>query len=197
MTKVVKFPGSEPVKFGPEKARNRKKSGKENHGQLNLFGGRVVRLGNHSLFEEALLLDEQGATQKARELYQKAISEDDNPADAYCNLGIIESQQGNHARAIDCFTKSLQHDPRHYESHYNLANLYAEVGNHGLAKVHYGVAIEVEPDFPNSYFNLGLTYAMNREYREAADVLSHYISLTPSEENQQAHSLIRQLMETL
>jgi tetratricopeptide (TPR) repeat protein len=197
MTKVVKFPGAQPMKFGLEKARKKKRANLEDHGQLNLFGeGKVVRLSQLSTFEEALILDERGDQQKARELYLKAIEEGPEVADAYCNLGIIESQLGSHARAIDCFTHSLKHDPRHYESHYNLANLYAEVGNYGLAKVHYGIAIEVEPDFPNSYFNMGLTLAMNREYKDAAQALNRYIALTPSEEHAQAHQLVRQLMET-
>ena len=117
-------------------------------------------------------------------------------ADAYCNLGIIESLSGNHTKAIDCFTNSLKHNPRHYESHYNLANLYSEVSNYQLAKIHYGIAIEIEPEFPNSYFNLGLTLAMNREYKDAAEALNHYMSLTPTEEHSQTHQLVRQLMET-
>lgn len=197
MAKVVKFPGAEPVKFGLEKARNRKKSKANDHGQLNLFsGGKVVKLGQLSTFEEGLFLDEQGEKQKAKEIYLKAIAEGESIADAYCNLGIIESQSGHHARAIDCFTNSLKHNPRHYESHYNLANLYAEVGNYALAKVHYGIAIEIESDFPNSYFNLGLTLAMNREYKEAAQALNQYMQLTPSEEHAQAHQLVRQLMDT-
>lgn len=197
MAKVVKFPGAEPVKFGLEKARNRKKSKANDHGQLNLFsGGKVVKLGQLSTFEEGLFLDEQGEKQKAKEIYLKAIAEGESIADAYCNLGTIESQSGHHARAIDCFTNSLKHNPRHYESHYNLANLYAEVGNYALAKVHYGIAIEIESDFPNSYFNLGLTLAMNREYKEAAQALNQYMQLTPSEEHAQAHQLVRQLMDT-
>ncbi len=197
MAKVVKFTGAEPIKFGLEKARKRKKPSPEAHGQLNLFtGGRVVRLSQLSTFEEAFLQDEHGDKQKARKLYIKATQEGSEVADAWCNLGIIESLEGNRVRAIDCFTKSLKHDPRHYESHYNLANLYAEAGNYGLAKVHYGIAIEVEPDFPNSYFNMGLTLAMNREYKEAAEALNRYMVLTPSEEHAQAHQLVRQLMET-
>lgn len=197
MAKVVKFPGVEAVKFGLQKARTRKKSKLDKTGQLNLFkGGRVIKLEHLSVFEEGLVLDENGDVRKAKELYLKAIEEGENIADAFCNLGIIESQEGNHARAIDCFTNSLKHNPRHSESHYNLANLYAEVGNYPLAKIHYGIAIEIDPDFPNSFFNLGLTQAMNREYKEAAQSLNQYMSLTPSEEHAHTHKLVRQLMET-
>ena len=61
--------------------------------------------------------------------YLKAIESKDSIADAYCNLGILESQDKNYSKAIDCFTLCLKEDPRHFEAHYNLANLYAEIGN--------------------------------------------------------------------
>lgn len=197
MAKVVKFPGTEPVKFGLQKVRKRKKSNIDKIGQLNLFkGGRVIKLEHLSIFEEGLILDERGDKKKAREFYMKSIDVGESIADAYCNLGILESKDGNHTRAIDCFTNSLKHNPRHAESHYNLANLYAEVGNYTLAKLHYGIAIEIEPDFPNSFFNLGLTLAINREYKDAALALNQYISLTPTEEHAETHQLVRQLMDT-
>lgn len=193
MAKVVKFPGPAPEKFGLQKVRKKKENAYPKPGQLDLFGGRVIKLNQLSTFEEALMLDEAGSVDQAKALYQKAIENNDFAADAWCNLGIIESQSGNHARAIDAFTKCLSNEPRHYEAHYNLANLYAEVGNYALAKVHYAIASEIEPAFPNSYFNLGLTLAMNREYEEAVRVLKKYCSLTPPEEHRQATELINQL----
>jgi tetratricopeptide (TPR) repeat protein len=199
MAKIIQFPlNPAPEKFGLQRAR--KKKGKEGGkaGQLNLFtGGKVIRLNQLSVFEEALLLDEQGQVKQARQYYQKAIEKEDCPADAYCNLGIIESQEGNYSKAIDCFTLCLKLNPRHYEAHYNLANLYAEVGNHALAKVHYGIAIELEPDFPNSYFNLGLTLALIREYKEAVQYLKKYRDLAPAEEHHQTDDLIYKLSTTL
>jgi tetratricopeptide (TPR) repeat protein len=197
MAKVVKFPYPAPEKFGPQRVRKKKHAELEKYGQLNLFsGGKVVRLNQLSPFEEALMSDDQGDANNARMNYLRAIEEGDSVADAYCNLGILESQQGNHAKAIDCFTRCLKEDPRHYEAHYNLANLYAEVGNFGLAKVHYQTAIEVEPTFINSYFNLGLSLAMNKEFKEAIQVLDRYRQLTPPEEHKLADDLILKLLET-
>lgn len=198
MAKIIHFPiDPAPEKFGLQRAR--KKKGKEGNkpGQLDLFtGGKVVKLNQLSVFEEALLLDEQGDARQARQYYLKAIEEDDCAADAYCNLGIIESQEGNFSKAIDHFTLSLKQNPRHYEAHYNLANLYAELGNHALAKVHYSIAIELEPDFPNSYYNLGLTLAMIKEYKEAVQYLKKYKALTPSEEHNQTNDLIFKMSAT-
>jgi len=199
MAKIIQFPlNPTPEKFGLQRARKKQEKTGGGRGQLNLFtGGRVVKLNQLSVFEEALLLDEHGETNKARQCYLKAIEEADCIADAYCNLGIIESQEGHYPKAIDFFTKCLKENPRHAEAHYNLANLYAEVGNHALAKVHYATAIEIEPEFPNSYFNLGLTHAVVKEYREAVQYLRKYRALTPAEEHQQTDDLIDKLSSTI
>jgi len=194
MAKVIKFPVPTPEKFGPERVRKKKNEQGRVPGQLNLFTqAKVIRLHQLSPFEEALMLDDQGQGSAARAGYMKSIEEGDCIADAYCNLGIIESQEGNTAKAIDCFTQCLRHDPRHYEAHYNLANLYAEVGNFSLAKVHYEIAIEIEPSFTNSYFNLGLTLAMIKQFKEAVKVLLEYRRLTPPENWKQANDLIEKL----
>lgn len=194
MAKIIQFSANPaPEKFGLLRAR-RKKDSDVKPGQLPLFsGGKVVRLNQLSIFEEALLVDEQGDNKAARQQYQKAIDQGDSIADSYCNLGILESQDGNYSRGIDCFTLCLKHEPRHYEAHYNLANLYSEVGNFPLAKLHYQISLEIEPAFPNCYFNLGLALAMNREFREAVEVLTNYKTLTPAEDHKQTDDLIFKL----
>ena len=194
---MIKFPIQTPEKFGFKPVRRRKTTGTSKPGQLNLFtGGKLVKLNQLSAFEEALLMDEQGDV-KAKELYQKAILEGDSIADAYCNLGIIESEAKNFGKAIDCFTLSLKEEPRHFESHYNLANLYAEIGNFPLAKVHYQTSIEIEPELPNSHFNLGLTLAMNKEIENAILSLMNYRKRAAPEERGHADELISTLTHTI
>src|SRR5213593_2138786 len=117
----------------------------ELQGQLNLFRpetGRIARL--LTPFEEALLLHEQGDP-TAAEHYIEAISEGDNVAEAYCNLGIINLERGDVAKALDSFTLSLKSDPRHVEAHYNLGNLYYDAGELRLARLHYEAATQIEP----------------------------------------------------
>lgn len=198
MAKVIRFPLINPEKFGFKPVRKKAdNSEKPKDSQLNLFtGGKVVSFNKLSQFEEALMLDEVGNT-GAKDAYIKAVEKGDSVADAYCNLGILESQTGNYTKAIDCFTKSLSENPRHFESHYNLANLYAETGNLPLAKLHYQISIEIEPEFPNSHFNLALTLAMKREIEEAIQSLETYCKLVPSNEQIQARSLIEGLSSTL
>jgi tetratricopeptide (TPR) repeat protein len=192
MAKVIKFPVQTPEKFGPERVRKKKQCGTP--GQLDLFtNARIIPLHQLTPFEEALMLDDQQNIAAARAGYLKAIDDGDCVADAYCNLGIIESQAGNTARAIDCFTRCLASDPRHHEAHYNLANIYAELGNFALARAHYEIAIEIEPSFSNSYFNLGLTLAMTKQFKDAVRVLNEYRKLSPPENCKQAEDLITKL----
>src|SRR5947207_2739385 len=134
-----------------------------------------------SRFEQALMLDERGDL-KAAELYRKAIEEQDCVADAYCNLGIIESQKGNTAKAFDCFTTSLKYNPRHSEAHYNLGNLYCDVNDFRLAQIHYEMAKEVDPSFANVYFNLALVQAINNDLGAAVSALTRYQELVSKDE---------------
>ncbi len=195
MAKIIQFSANPaPEKFGPQRARVKKDTDVRKPGQLNLFtGGKIVKLNQLSPFEEALLVDDNGDKAQARMQYLKAIEEGDCVADAYCNLGILESQEEHPTKAIDFFTLCLKHDPRHYEAHYNLANLYSELGNYSLAKIHYQIAIEIEPSFSNCYFNLGLTLALNKEFREGVSILKRYRQLTPGEDHKQTDDLIFKL----
>src|SRR6266498_3589644 len=144
MGEILKFPG-DTTRLGYSRVRKRGRRA-DDPNQLDLFLPPPARIANFSEalspFEQALLCDERGEAQAA-ELYVKAIENHDCEADAFCNLGIIESKKGNPAKAFDCFTTSLKHDPRHAEAHYNLANLYFELNDFRLAQIHYEMAVEV------------------------------------------------------
>src|SRR5213596_2306434 len=141
MGHILKFP-VQASKFGYKRV-NKRATAAENPDQLQLFPRPTAQILDFapelSRFEQALMLDERGEL-KAAELYLKAIEERDCVADAYCNLGILESQKGNTLQAFNCFTTSLKHDPRHSEAHYNLGNLYFEANDFRLAQMHYSMA---------------------------------------------------------
>ena len=155
----------------------------ELQGQLNLFRVETPRLARLlTPFEEALLLHEQGDP-NAAEHYREAISEGDNVAEAYCNLGIINLERGQTASALDNFTLSLKNDPRHVEAHYNLANLYYDAGDVQLAKLHYEAAAQIEPGFSLVYFNLSLVYHKLGDLDAASTTLEKYLQLEPEDED--------------
>lgn len=192
--RILELPASNPEKFGSKRVHRDRDKNKKEEQQLNLFtSGKILQLHSLSPFEEALMVDERGDKESARDLYLKAIETGDQTADAYCNLGILESQNGDIVKAIDYLTLSLKYNPRHFEAHFNLANAYVEAGNIELGILHYEVAIEVEPSFLNSYFNLGLALASARKYKRSITVLEKYCRLTLPKEHSPALDMIQKL----
>lgn len=198
MGQIIKFP-VQASKFGFKRVKRRAKDA-DHPDQLNLFPETPAQILDFSSalsrFEQALMLDERGDL-KAAEFYRKAIDEQDCVADAYCNLGIIESQRGNTAKAFDCFTTSLKHDPRHTEAHYNLGNLYCDENDFRLAQVHYEIAREVDPSFANVYFNLALVQAINNDLGAAVSALTRYQELVSKDEARHADELLHNLKRSL
>ena len=198
MGQILKFP-VQASKFGYKRVRRRPKC-VDNPDQLSLFAQPAAQILDFvpglSCFEQALIWDEREDV-KAAELYRKAIEEGDCVADAYCNLGIIESRKGSTARAFDCFTTSLKYDPRHSEAHYNLGNLYFDVNDLRLAQIHFEIAAEMEASFANVYFNLALVQAINNDLAGAVSALSRYQELVSEEEARNADELLRNLKESI
>ncbi len=198
MGQILKFP-AQASKFGYKRVRKRC-TAEDHPDQLNLFLQPAAQILSFraamSPFEQALLFDERGDT-AAADLYAKAIEDHDCVADAYCNLGILESQKGNAARAFDCFTTSLKHDPRHSEAHYNLANLYFELNDFRLAQIHYEMAAEVAPGFANVFFNLALVQSINNELAAAIATLTKYQQLVSADEARNAEELLQRLQKSV
>jgi tetratricopeptide (TPR) repeat protein len=198
MAQIIRFPAPA-SKLGYKRVHKRAKPA-ENPGQLQLFeqpSAQILSLAAEAgWFDQALRLDERDDVQAA-ELYEKAIEAQDCVADAYCNLGIIESQRGNTSKAFDCFTSSLTQDPRHSEAHYNLGNLYFDVNDLRLAQVHYEMAAKIDPGFASVYFNLALVQAINHDLSGAVSTLTQYQSLVSRAEAQNADELLLNLRRSL
>jgi len=198
MAQILKFPGPTP-KLGFKRVKKRKRL--DNPNQLDLFPSPAAQILQFSCgrgsFEQALMLDERGDQRFAAELYAKAIQEQDCVADAYCNLGVIESQLGNTIKAFDCFSAALKHDSRHSESHYNLGNLYFDASDFRLAQLHYEMAAEVEPAFANVYFNLALVRSINQDLEAALAALQQYRRLAPPDEASNGDELLSNLKRCL
>jgi len=197
MGQILKFPAPA-SKFGYKRVR--KRCTEDHPDQLKLFSQPSAQIltfsSSVSPFEQALMLDERG-DQKAAEFYAKAIEGHDCVADAYCNLGIIESRKGDTAKAFDCFTRSLKQDPRHSEAHYNLANLYFELNDFRLAQIHYEMAVEVEPSFANVYFNLALVQTINKDAAGAIAALQKYQKLVSRDEARTAEEMLHELRKSV
>jgi tetratricopeptide (TPR) repeat protein len=197
MAEIIKFP-AQASKLGFKRVKKRASIADQD--QLDLFPAPRAQILNFesglSLFEQALMLDERGDG-GAADLYIKAIEEHICLADAYCNLGIIESRRENTVKAFDCFSNALKHEPRHAEAHYNLANLYFEIDDFRLARLHYEMAGQVDPSFANAFFNLALVQAITNDFDTAWVALKKYRELVPEEEGRVAQDLLENLQKSL
>ncbi len=199
MARIFKLAGKPAERFGYKRAARGRRGRKELPGQLNLFGvqARIVPLPTKlTKFEEALLLHERGEVSAAAK-YREAISEDDCVADAWCNLGILESQSGRNEEALVCFSKSLQVDPGLFEAHYNLGNLHFELDNLSAAKIHYEVARSIDRSYPHLYFNLGLVLASDNDLAGAVESLLRYRELASPDDASKADDLLQNLQNSL
>lgn len=198
MGQILNFPAPA-SKFGYRRVRKRRKA-PEDPGQLPLFPPSTAQIleftPESGWFEQGLLWDERGDP-KAGELYRRAIVEGDCVADAYCNLGIIESQKGNTAQAFDCFTLALKQDPRHSEAHFNLGNLYFDSDELRLAQVHYEFAAEIDSSFANVFFNLALVRALSQNVAGSVIALTRYKELVSEKEGRTADELLQNLRISL
>jgi tetratricopeptide (TPR) repeat protein len=194
MAQILKLP-VQATKLGYKRVRKRCKAA-EDPNQLDLFSAPTAQIlafqAELSPFEQALLSDERG-DKRAADLYTAAIEKEDCVADAFCNLGIIETQRGNTIKAFDCFTTALKHDPRHCEAHYNLGNLYFDLNDFRLAQVHFEMAADIDPQFANSLFNLALVQAINGGTTAAVESVRRYGELVSPEEASAAIELIANL----
>jgi tetratricopeptide (TPR) repeat protein len=197
MAQIIKFP-AQASKLGFKRVR--KRAGACDRGQLDLFPAPRAQIltfeSGLSFFEQALMLDERGDL-NAADLYVKAIEEHLCVADAYCNLGIIESKRENTVKAFDCFSTALKHEPRHAEAHYNLANLYFEIDDFRLARLHYEMAGQVDPSFANAFFNLALVQTITNEFDDAWIALKKYRALVPEEDGRVAEDLLQNLQKSI
>jgi tetratricopeptide (TPR) repeat protein len=169
-------------------------------GQLNLFAQapKVLNLRApdsrrfSSPFDRALFLDEEG-DRLAADWYRRAIAERDSAADAWCNLGIIESDAGHRDRAFDCLTKALASDPRHFEAHFNLGNLYFDTGEYRLARLHYHLASAIDPGFADLHYNLCLVETLEERPTEALEAMQRYMDLAGPDQHEHTAQLLEEL----
>src|SRR5215831_10423155 len=196
MGQIIKFP-AQASKLGFKRAKKRAIAADQD--QLDLFPGPRAQIlsfeSGLNLFEQALMLDERGDLNAAG-LYARAIEGQVSVADAWCNLGIIESKRDT-VKAFDCFSSSLKHNPRHAEAHYNLANLYFEINDFRLAQLHYEMAAQVDPSFANAFFNLALVQAVNNDFDAAVSALNKYRELVSEEDGRLAENLLQELRKSL
>jgi len=89
---------------------------------------------------------QHGATDRARELYEKALAHDPNSTDAATNLGVIEARAGHLGEAVRLWQGAFQRAPGSSEIGMNIARVFCEAGKIAEARSFTLRVLEFNPD---------------------------------------------------
>ncbi|MCG8618556.1 MAG: tetratricopeptide repeat protein [Desulfobacterales bacterium] len=138
--------------------------------------GRVLAaLGN-------LYLD-QGWTEKAKPVFEKAAGLNPPDLSACYNLGRMKQMEADHGGAIDLYKRMLDQQPAIGPAWNNLGVAYRETGQQDAAMESFLKAVKFAPDMAAAWNNLGvaqdeqsLTEKASASYRKAIDIQPDYAS---------------------
>ena len=88
----------------------------------------------------------QGSTDRARDLYKKALALDPNSIDAASNLGVIEARKGNLLAAIPLWQSAFERAPGKSGIGMNLARVFCAAGKFDEARTYTARVLRFNPD---------------------------------------------------
>jgi rhomboid protease GluP len=91
---------------------------------------------------------QNGQSEKAADMIQSLVKEEDYAPTSYFLLGNIEIDNKNLTRAKEFYLKAIQQKESFHQAHYNVALVYLEEKNMEKAKYHAGRAHELKPSEP-------------------------------------------------
>jgi tetratricopeptide (TPR) repeat protein len=132
-----------------------------------------------TLINAGRLLQGQGNTNAAQQLFQQAINRNpDNPI-GYYDLGVIYQQEGQTAQALQSYRQATGDDRSYVPALYNEAIIVTN-SNASQAMVLYRRIIAVQPDAPTALLNLGLLEATDNQTADAVSDLRQAVKLESS-----------------
>ncbi len=158
--KLISFPGR-------ESARDEKLQRERTRAQAD------------ALFQEALGLEQQGATRDAIEVYRRVVELDPAFAGAFVNLGTIYFTTRDLKEAEDQYKKAIEADPEYALAHFNLGNLYDELGDRAAALLEYETALKLNPAYADAHYNIALLHQSSGQALKAVRHWKTYLKLDP------------------
>jgi predicted O-linked N-acetylglucosamine transferase (SPINDLY family) len=117
---------------------------------------------------QALEFHQSGQLRAARELYRRILQTDEEHADAWHLLGVLESQNGNAQIAIDFIQRAIALRPTDHVFHSNLGATFQTCQDFERAVSCFRRAVELNPDAAASHINLGNALREQGHLDEAA-----------------------------
>jgi tetratricopeptide (TPR) repeat protein len=131
-------------------------------------------------YERGNLLLDQGKTDEAIALFQKAIQLDPDFGDAHYELGSALGMRGQWQQAIVEFQQAIRLQPNDQESHYNLGHALLTEQDLDAAIGEFRRAILLKSDDAYAYTDLGIALDRKGKRDEAIAAYRQAIRLEPS-----------------
>ncbi len=119
-------------------------------------------------------------TQKAVEMFKKALSLDHNYGRALNELAYTYMHEEDYDKAIEYFNKYATVSPGDANPLDSMAELYYRMGRLEESAAKYTEAVGMKPDFINSLQNGAYVYMILENYPQALDFIQKYIDVAPS-----------------
>ena len=116
------------------------------------------------LFQSASDQGRVGKYQKAKQLYLRALAEDEDYVEAIDHLGDIYQQVGDLDSAEFYYQQSLKLKPEGVIAGSNLAAVYQKQGLQDSAIAQYHRLISIYPEYPGAYHGLAAIYLNEKDY---------------------------------
>lgn len=120
------------------------------------------------------ILQDQGKSNEAVFMYQKAALADENYYKAYYNLGNAYLNEDRANMAIEQYKKVLKLEPNFPYAYYNLGCAYIKTGELRKAKNAFLSAIELKNTEPDFHYNLAYVYKKLKNEKNAKLYLEYY-----------------------
>lgn len=119
-----------------------------------------------TIFEDATKLAKSNP-QGAIDMFKKAAKEEDNFAEAWYNIGLLEQQLGNNSAAKDAYNKAIEMRPDMAASYTNMAKLLIDEGDTENAEKWLLKVVDekngVDPFNVDANLNIGMLYRTKGE----------------------------------
>jgi tetratricopeptide (TPR) repeat protein len=134
------------------------------------------------LLKSAQLQINQGNFEKAKNLFKKVISINNNIPEVYNNLGSIYLNEKNFKEAIKYLNQAIKLNPKLSIAYLNLGIIYQKVNDFKLAEENYLQSILFNKYNLLALFNLGNLYSDNDNLENAEKYYKQLIDLKPNME---------------
>ena len=122
-------------------------------------------------------LADNGETDNAVFMYNKAISVDSKFYKAYYNLANHYAEKGQLNLAIKYYTKAASLKKDNPYILYNLANIYITQKDYSKARTYLNKALVINSNIPEIHYNLVYVYQMMNKQKQADVYLKNYEKL--------------------